>query len=276
MAFKRYKPNTPGQRKKTSIIHEDITTSTPEKSLTKNLNRSHGRDSKGHITVSHHGGGVRRRYRLIDFKRKEGVEGKIVSIEYDPNRSSLISLVSYKDGDKRYILTAKGQKVGDVVQAGEAVDINTGNAMPLKSIPVGAKIHNIELVPGKGAQLVRTAGVTAILMAKTTKYATVKLPSGEIRLIHILCTATYGELANEHHNNRRHGKAGIKRKLNIRPTVRGAAKNACDHKHGGGEGKAPVGLSEPRTAYGKKGNIKTRRKRNVAKHVVRARKKRGR
>jgi large subunit ribosomal protein L2 len=274
MALKRHKPNTPGQRKKTTVVHEDITTSTPEKSLLKSNKRSAGRDSKGHITVRHQGGGVKRRFRVIEFKRKQNIDGKVVQIEYDPNRSALIARVYYTDGKKSYILAPKGIKVGSIIKAGDSVDINVGNALPLKMIPVGSKIHNIELTPGKGAQLVRTAGVSAILMAKTTKYATVKLPSGEIRLIHILCTATYGELANEQHNNRRHGKAGIKRKLNIRPTVRGAAMNACDHTHGGGEGKAPVGLSEPRTAYGKKANTKTR-KNKKQKHVIRARKKRG-
>ena len=223
-------------------------------------------------TVRHQGGGVKRKFRVIDFKRKNTSNGIVESIEYDPNRSALICLVKFMNGDRQYILAPKGIAVGDPIQTGEDADINNGSCLKLSNIPVGSLIHNIELTPGKGAQLVRSAGASAVLMAKSSKHATVKLPSGEIRLVLLECKATYGKVSNEAYANKRYGKAGIKRKLNIRPTVRGAVMNAADHKHGGGEGRAPVGLSEPRTAYGKKANIKTRSKRKSSKHIVRSRK----
>ncbi len=272
MAYKRYRPYTPGLRERVTLTYDEITETTPEKKLVKKKQKASGRNNYGNITVRHQGGGVKRKFRVIDFKRNTDSTGKVASIEYDPNRSSLISLVKYANGDKRYILAPKGIKVGDEIKSGKDVDINIGNSMPLSSIPSGSLIHNIELTPGKGAQIVRSAGASATLMAKSGKYATVKLPSGEIRLIHLSCMATYGRLSNEAHANTRLGKAGLKRKLNRRPTVRGAVMNAADHKHGGGEGRAPVGLAEPRTAYGKKANINTRRKRRSSKHVVRSRK----
>lgn len=272
MATKKYKPNTPGMRNKTTLLYNEVTTSTPKKSLTKNLKKSSGRNNYGNITVRHQGGGVKRKYRSIDFKRKTYADGIVETIEYDPNRSALICLVKFTNGDRRYILAPKGIAIGDKIQTGDEADINVGSCLKLGKIPVGSLIHNIELTPGKGAQLVRSAGASAVLMAKSSRHATIKLPSGEIRLVLLECQATYGKIANEAYANKRYGKAGIKRKLNIRPTVRGAVMNAADHKHGGGEGRAPVGLAEPRTAYGKKANIKTRSKRKSTKHIVRSRK----
>tara|TARA_B100001121_G_scaffold310679_1_gene343903 strand:+ start:36174 stop:36995 length:822 start_codon:yes stop_codon:yes gene_type:complete len=272
MATKKYKPNTPGMRNKSTLTYDEITTNVPYKSLLKKVKKSAGRNNYGNITVRHQGGGVKRKFRLIDFKRSNTSNGVIESIEYDPNRSALICLVKFTNGDRQYILAPKGISVGDSIQTGEDADINIGSCLKLSNIPVGSQIHNIELTPGKGAQLVRSAGANAILMAKSSKHATIKLPSGEIRLVLLECKATYGKVSNESYSNKRYGKAGIKRKLNIRPTVRGAVMNAADHKHGGGEGRAPVGLSEPRTAYGKKANIKTRSRRKSSKHIVRARK----
>jgi large subunit ribosomal protein L2 len=272
MASKKYRPITPGMRNKTSIVNEEITSKTPQKSLVSTKKKSSGRNNYGNITVRHQGGGVKRKFRSIDFKRNSTADGFVESIEYDPNRTSLICLVKYRNGDRRYILAPKGIKVGDIIQDGDDSDINLGVSMSLGKIPVGSQIHNIELHPGKGAQLVRSAGASATLMAKSNRHATIKLPSGEIRLVLLACKATYGRLSNEGYANKRDGKAGIKRKRNIRPTVRGAVMNAADHKHGGGEGRAPVGLSEPRTAYGKKANIKTRSVRKSSKHVVRSRK----
>ena len=265
MATKKHKPTTPGMRNKTTIQYNEVTTSKPHKSLTTKKQKQSGRNNYGNITVRHQGGGVKRKFRQIDFKRNSTAPGVVETIEYDPNRSALICLVKYINGDRRYILAPKGIQVGDTIQDGKDAEINLGASLPLSKIPVGSLIHNIELLPGKGAQLVRTAGASATLMAKSSRHATVKLPSGEIRLVLLECQATYGRIANEGFANKRDGKAGIKRKRNIRPTVRGAVMNAADHKHGGGEGRAPVGLSEPRTAYGKKANIKTRstRKRKV-------------
>lgn len=272
MATKKYKPITPGTRKKSTLLFKEVTKNVPNKALTKFLKKSSGRNNQGRITVRHKGGGVKRKYRCIDFKRDTIVQGKVASIEYDPNRSALIALVKHVNGDQRYIVAPKGIKVGDVIQNGEGADINIGNVLPLSSIPVGSHIYNVELTPGKGAQLVRSAGAFAVLMAKLGYYATVKLPSGEVRLINLKCKAAYGRASNEAHNNARRGKAGITRKLDIRPTVRGAAMNPADHTHGGGEGRAPVGRSEPRTAYGKKANVNTRRKRKSQRHLVRSRK----
>jgi large subunit ribosomal protein L2 len=272
MATKKHRPTTPGMRNKTSIIYDEVTTSTPAKSLISKKKKSSGRNNYGNITVRHQGGGVKRKFRQIDFKRNSTADGVVETIEYDPNRSALICLIKYKNGDRRYILAPKGISVGDPIQDGDDSEINLGVSMSLSKIPAGSLIHNIELLPGKGAQLVRSAGASAVLMAKSSRYATIKLPSGEIRLVLLACQATYGRLSNEGFSNKRDGKAGIKRKRNIRPTVRGAVMNAADHKHGGGEGRAPVGLSEPRTAYGKKANIKTRPSRKRSKHVVRSRK----
>ncbi len=272
MPTKRYKPMTPGHRNKRSNDFVDLTSNKPHKPLTKKITKSSGRNNYGNITVRHHGGGVKRRYRAIDFMRNSSVEGVIESIEYDPNRSSYISLVKYVSGQKSYILTPKGIKLGDRISKFEDLDISIGNSLKLYNIPVGSFIHNIQLHPNKSAQIVRSAGCYALLMAKSSRYATVKLPSGEIRLFNIECQATYGRLANESHNNLRRGKAGITRKLNKRPTVRGAVMNPCDHRHGGGEGRAPVGLSEPRSIYGGKVNKKTRSDRKSKKHIVKARK----
>ena len=272
MATKKYRPITPGMRNKTTISYDEVTTSTPNKALVSTKKKSSGRNNYGNITVRHQGGGVKRKLRSIDFKRNSNADGFVETIEYDPNRSALICLVKYLNGDRRYILAPKGIKVGDIIQDGEDSEINIGVSMSLAKIPVGSLIHNVELFPGKGAQLVRSAGASAVLMAKSSRHATIKLPSGEIRLVLLACKATYGRLSNEGFANKRDGKAGIKRKRNIRPTVRGAVMNAADHKHGGGEGRAPVGLSEPRTAYGKKANIKTRKVRKRSKYLVRARK----
>ena len=268
---KRYRPTTPGVRNKRSTII-NVTTTKPFKSLLKPKQKASGRGNYGQITVRHQGGGLKRKYRSISFNRNSNYSGVVESIEYDPNRSALIALIKYRNGERRYILAPKGIQLGDVIQEGRDADINIGASMPLSNIPVGSSIYNIELTPGKGGQLVRSAGNYAVLMAKSNRHATIKLPSGEIRLVLLVCNATYGRVSNEFHSNRRDGKAGIKRKRNIRPTVRGAVMNAADHKHGGGEGRAPVGLSEPRTAYGKKVNVKTRSNRKRSKHVVRARK----
>ena len=272
MATKKYKPNTPGLRTKVTLLLDEVTANKPEKSLVKNIKRASGRNNTGSITVRHKGGGVKRKFRVIDFKRDTDVKGRVSSMEYDPYRTALIALVHSENGDKRYILSPKGIQVGDIVQSSDSAEINIGNTLPLSEIPAGSLIHNIELTPGKGGQRVRSAGAFALLMAKSGKYATVKLPSGEIRLVLLRCKATYGRLSNEAHSNICYGKAGISRKKNKRPTVRGAVMNAADHKHGGGEGRAPIGLSEPRTAYGKKANVKTRSKRKSNRHLVRARK----
>lgn len=273
MSNKRYKPVTPGMRNKIGSDTSIITEPKPKKALLKSNKKSSGRNNNGNITVLHHGGGVKRRFRKVDFKRRATADGVVESIEYDPNRSAHICLVKFSNGDWQYLLAPKGISVGDPIQTGDEADINIGSSMKLSKIPVGSLIHNIELLPGKGGQLVRSAGVAALLMAKSSRYATIKLPSGEVRLVLLECTATYGRLSNEKRSNTRRGKAGITRKLGIRPTVRGAAKNRNDHCHGGGEGRAPVGLSEPRTAYGKKANIKTRRRKiRKFKYIVKARK----
>ena len=272
MALKKHRPITPGLRNKTTIVNEEVTVKTSHKSLTTHRAKSAGRNNYGNITVRHKGGGVKRKYRLIDFKRNSKVSGVIETIEYDPNRTALICLVKYKSGDRRYIIAPRGSKVGDRIHDGSESDIDAGVSLPLDRIPAGSPIHNIELLPGKGGQLVRSAGASATLMAKSNRHATIKMPSGEIRMVPLTCRATYGRVSNELHANRRDGKAGIKRKRNVRPTVRGAVMNAADHKHGGGEGRAPVGLSEPRTAYGKKANIKTRKSKKSRKLILRSRK----
>ena len=262
MAIKKYSPVTPSRRFMTSLTFEEITTNKPEKSLLRPLRKTGGRNAYGRITVRHHGGGNRQKYRLIDFKReKDGVPAKVVSIEYDPNRTANIALLTYKDGEKRYILAPLGLKVGDILESGENADIKVGNALPIVNIPVGTLIHNIELKPGKGGQLVRSAGNVAQLMAKDGKYAQVRLPSGEVRMVSINCRATVGQVGNLDHENVTIGKAGRKRWMGVRPTVRGVVMNPVDHPHGGGEGKSPIGRPSPVTPWGKPTlGYKTRKK----------------
>ena len=272
MAIRKIKPTTPGQRGMAVSAFEEITRKTPEKSLTTDLRKKAGRNFSGRITVRHQGGGERRKYRIIDFKRnKDNVPAKVFSIEYDPNRSANIALLHYADGEKRYIIAPLGLNVGDTVVSGEAVDIKVGNAMQLANIPVGTMIHCIELLPGKGAQLVRSAGNAAQLMAKEGKYAQVRLPSGEVRLIPLDARATVGQVGNLDHQNIQIGKAGKTRHMGIRPTVRGSVMNPCDHPHGGGEGKSPIGRPGPVTPWGKPAlGYKTRKKKNPTnKFIVR-------
>lgn len=252
MGIKHYKPITPGLRGMTVSTFEEITTSTPERSLTVTLKKHSGRNNRGKITVRHRGGGYRPKYRIIDFKRdKDGVPGKVATIEYDPNRSANIALIFYADGEKRYIIAPNKLKVGDVLFSGEGSDIQIGNSLPVKNIPVGTVIHCIELKAGKGAQMVRSAGNGAQLMAKEGNYATVRLPSGEVRKIRIECRATIGEVGNNDHENIHIGKAGRKRHMGIRPTVRGSVMNPNDHPHGGGEGRTGIGRVSPVTPWGK-------------------------
>ncbi len=274
MAIKKYKPITPGQRGMTVSAFDEITKTTPEKSLTVTLKKHSGRNVRGKITVRHRGGGYRPKYRIIDFKRtKDGVPGTVNAIEYDPNRSANIALIFYADGEKRYIIAPYKLKVGDVIESGPDADIKIGNALPLKNIPVGTVIHNIELKPGKGAQLVRSAGNGAQLMAKENDYAQVRLPSGEVRKIRIECRATIGEVGNIDHENIKIGKAGKKRHMGIRPTVRGSVMNPNDHPHGGGEGRAPIGRKGPVTPWGKPAlGLKTRKKNKASnKYIVKRR-----
>ncbi|MDF2654523.1 MAG: ribosomal protein [Bacillota bacterium] len=262
MGIKKYNPTTPGLRGMTVSTFEEITTSTPEKSLTVTLKKNAGRNVRGKITVRHRGGGTRPKYRIIDFKRtKDGIPGNVATIEYDPNRSANIALIVYADGEKRYIIAPNKLKVGDVLVSGPDADIKVGNALPVKNIPVGTIIHNIELKPGKGGQMVRSAGNGAQLMAKEGNYASVRLPSGEVRRIRIECRATIGEVGNLDHENIKIGKAGRKRHMGIRPTVRGSVMNPNDHPHGGGEGKTGIGRVSPVTPWGKPAlGYKTRKK----------------
>ena len=262
MAIKKYSPVTPSRRFMTSLTFDEITTNKPEKSLLRPLRKTGGRNSYGRITVRHHGGGNRQKYRLIDFKRqKDGIPAKVVSIEYDPNRTANIALLAYNDGEKRYILAPLGLKVGDILESGENADIRVGNSLPIINIPVGTLIHNIELKPGKGGQLVRSAGNVAQLMAKDGKYAQVRLPSGEVRMVATNCRATIGQVGNLDHENVTIGKAGRKRWMGVRPTVRGVVMNPVDHPHGGGEGKSPIGRPSPVTPWGKPTlGYKTRKK----------------
>ena len=274
MAIRKINPTTPGQRFMTVSAFEEITKTTPEKSLTTDLRSKAGRNNSGKITVRHQGGGARRKYRIIDFKRnKDGVPAKVASIEYDPNRSANIALLHYADGEKRYIIAPLGLTVGETIVSGDGADIKVGNALALRNIPVGTMIHCIELKPGKGAQLVRSAGNAAQLMAKEGKYAQVRLPSGEVRLIPISAKATIGQVGNIDHANIQLGKAGRKRHMGIRPTVRGSVMNPCDHPHGGGEGKSPIGRPGPVTPWGKPAlGYKTRKKKNPSnKYIVRRR-----
>ena len=252
MAIKKYKPTSPARRQMTVSTFEEITKKTPERSLLEPLKSNAGRNSYGRITVRHRGGGTKRKYRVIDFKRdKRDMKATVLAIEYDPNRSANIALVQYEDGEKRYIIAPVGLYVNDVIECGENADIRPGNALPIANIPVGTVIHNIELMPGKGAQLVRAAGNSAQLMAKEGKYAQVRLPSGEVRMIRMDCIATIGQVGNLDHENISIGKAGRKRHMGWRPTVRGVVMNPNDHPHGGGEGKSPIGMPSPVTPCGK-------------------------
>ena len=274
MGIKKYNPTTPGLRGMTVSTFEEITCTTPEKSLTVTLKKHSGRNSRGKITVRHRGGGYRPKYRIIDFKRdKDGIPGTVATIEYDPKRSANIALINYADGEKRYIVAPNKLKVGDVIVSGADADIKVGNALPVANIPVGTIVHNIELQPGKGAQMVRSAGNGAQLMAKEGKYASLRLPSGEVRKVRLECRATIGEVGNIDHQNIQIGKAGRKRHMGIRPTVRGSVMNPNDHPHGGGEGKAGIGRVSPVTPWGKPAlGYKTRKKKNQSdKYIVKRR-----
>ena len=270
MGIKTFNPYTPSRRAMTQLDNAEITKSTPEKSLTVSLNKTAGRNNQGKITVRHHGGGSRRKYRIIDFKRnKVDIPATVKSIEYDPNRTANIALICYADGEKTYILAPNGLKVGDVLMNGENAEVKVGNCLPLSAIPVGTEIHNIELYPGKGGQLVRAAGNVAQLMAKEGKYATLRLPSGEMRLVPLVCRATIGTVGNIEHGLVNIGKAGRKRNMGIRPTVRGSVMNPNDHPHGGGEGRAPVGRSGPCTPWGKPAlGLKTRKKNKKSNKMI--------
>ncbi|NLM05610.1 MAG: 50S ribosomal protein L2 [Tissierellia bacterium] len=274
MSTRSFKPTSPALRQMTVSTFEEVTKTVPEKSLVTSLKRTGGRNSQGRITLRFRGGGAKRKYRIIDFKRnKDGVPGKVQSIEYDPNRTAYIALIAYADGEKRYIIQPSGLKVGDVIESGDHADIKVGNAMKIKNIPVGTLVHNIELKPGKGAQLVRSAGTSAQLMAKEGRYAQLRLPSGEFRLILMECMATIGQVGNVSNENITLGKAGRVRHLGRRPHVRGSAMNPVDHPHGGGEGRAPVGRPSPMTPWGKPARgLKTRKKgKKSDKYIVRRR-----
>ena len=273
MAIKNYKPTTPGRRKMSALVNEEITTSTPEKSLTITMKKNGGRNNQGKITVRHHGGGEKRKYRIIDFKRnKLNVPGTVATIEYDPNRTANIALVNYVDGEKRYIIAPKGLVVGQTIEAGENVDIKVGNALPIINIPVGTMIHNIELRPGKGGELARSAGSAAQILGREDNYVMIRLSSGEQRKVLGTCMATVGEVGNEDSSLVKVGKAGRSRHMGIRPTVRGSVMNPNDHPHGGGEGRAPVGRKAPMTPWGKPAlGLKTRKKKHSDKFIVRRR-----
>jgi large subunit ribosomal protein L2 len=270
MAIKKYNPTTNGRRNMTVLTYEQITTTTPEKSLLAPLKKSGGRNNSGRITVRHQGGGNKRKYRIIDFKRdKDGIIGKVASIEYDPNRSAFIALINYLDGEKRYIIAPQDLKVGQEIVSGEGADIKVGNALELQKIPVGTFIHNIELNPGHGGQLARAAGTSAQILGREDKYVIVRLTSGEVRKLHSNCRATIGAVSNPDHELVNIGKAGRIRKMGIRPTVRGSAMNPNDHPHGGGEGKAPVGRKAPMTPWGKIANgVKTRRNKKKSTNLI--------
>jgi large subunit ribosomal protein L2 len=272
MPTRQYRPTSPGRRGMSVSTFDEITKTRPEKSLTVRLKKHAGRNNQGKITTRHHGGGAKRAYRIIDFKRnKFGVPAKVAAIEYDPNRSARIALLHYVDGEKRYILAPVGLKVGDRVESGPEADIRVGNALPMKNIPTGTTIHNVEMERGRGGQLVRGAGVGAQLMAKEGDYALLRLPSGEQRKIHIMCMATVGQVGNVDHENQSIGKAGRARHMGRRPVVRGSAMNPSDHPHGGGEGRAPIG-GKPQTPWGKPAmGYKTRRNKRTDRFIVRRR-----
>ncbi len=276
MAIKKYKPTSPGRRGMTVSAFEEITCTVPERSLLEPIKKTAGRNAQGRITVRHRGGGVKRQYRIIDFKRnKDGIPAKVATIEYDPNRTANIALLHYADGEKRYIIAPLGLSVGDTVMSGEGADIKPGNALCLKDIPLGTLIHNIELQPGRGGQMVRSAGGAAQLMAKEGNYAQVRLPSGEVRMVLLNAKATIGQVGNIDQENVNIGKAGRKRHMGFRPTVRGSVMNPNDHPHGGGEGKSPIGRPGPVTPWGKPTlGYKTRKKKNPSdKYIVRRRNK---
>ena len=275
MAIKFYKPTTPGRRNMTTMDYSGLSKVAPERSLLEPIKKNAGRNSYGRITVRHRGGGNRRKYRVIDFKRERfGISATVQTLEYDPNRSAFIALVQYEDGEKRYIIAPQDLKVGDKIVSGPEADIKPGNALPLINIPVGTFLHNIELYPGKGAQLARSAGNTAQLMAKENGMALLRLPSGELRNVPANCMATVGVVSNPEHANVNYGKAGRKRHMGWRPTVRGSVMNPCDHPHGGGEGKSPVGRPGPVTPWGKPAlGYKTRQKnKRTDKYIVKRRK----
>ena len=273
MGIKKYTAYTPSRRNMTGSDFSEITKKTPEKSLVESIKKNAGRNNQGKITVRHHGGGNRRKYRLVDFRRiKDGIPAKVIGIEYDPNRTANIALICYADGEKSYILAPQGLTDGMTVMNGEKAEIRVGNCLPLSAIPVGTQVHNIELKPGKGGQMVRSAGTSAQLMAKEGKYATLRLPSGEMRMVPLECRATIGVIGNIDHNLINYGKAGRKRHFGIRPTVRGSVMNPNDHPHGGGEGKAPIGRPGPSTPWGKPAlGYKTRKKKASDKLIVRRR-----
>ena len=273
MAIRNYKPTTPGRRKMSTLVNDEITTNVPEKSLTVTIKKNGGRNNQGKITVRHHGGGEKRKYRIIDFKRnKLNVPGSVATIEYDPNRTANIALINYADGEKRYIIAPKGLTVGMTVEAGENADIKVGNALPIMNIPVGTMVHNIELRPGKGGELARSAGSSAQILGREGNYVMIRLSSGEQRKVLGTCMATVGEVGNEDSSLVKVGKAGRSRHMGIRPTVRGSVMNPNDHPHGGGEGRAPVGRKAPMTPWGKPAlGLKTRKKKQSDKFIVRRR-----
>ena len=276
MAIKSYRPTTNGRRGMTTLVNDEITKTTPEKSLVVTMKKSGGRNNQGQITVRHHGGGAKRKYRIIDFKRnKDGVIGTVASIEYDPNRSANIALINYNDGEKRYIIAPKGLKVGMKIESGEGADIKVGNNLPLGNIPEGTLVHNVELKPGKGGQMARSAGSSVQILGREGSYTLLRLTSGEVRKVLSVCRATVGEVGNEDYSLVNYGKAGRKRHMGIRPTVRGSVMNPNDHPHGGGEGRAPVGRKHPVTPWGKPAlGFKTRNnKKASSKLIVRSRKK---
>ena len=270
MAIRVYKPTSPARRFMSVLTFEEITKKTPEKSLTTDLRHRAGRNNQGKITVRHQGGGARRKYRIIDFKRlKDGIPATVKAIEYDPNRTCFIALLYYADGEKRYILAPLGLKVGDTVMSGPTADIKPGNCLPIANIPLGTLIHNLEIKPGKGGQMVRSAGVSAQVMAKEGDYAQVRLPSGEVRKMPMAARATVGQVGNTDHSNVRIGKAGRKRHMGVRPTVRGVVMNPVDHPHGGGEGRSPVGMPAPMSPWGKKTQgVKTRKHRKYSDKLI--------
>ena len=275
MPIKNYKPNTPGTRGMSTLINDEITKSTPEKSLLVKKSKTGGRNNQGKITVRHIGGGVRRKYRVIDFKRtKDGIDGKVASIEYDPNRSANIALINYADGEKRYIIAPLNLKVGDKIESGVNTDIKIGNALPLENIPVGTMVHNVELNPGAGAKLARSAGSGVQILGKEGKYVIIRLKSGETRKVLGTCRATIGEVGNTDYELVSLGKAGRKRHMGIRPTVRGSVMNPNDHPHGGGEGRAPVGRAQPMTPWGKPAlGLKTRKTKKASEKLIMTRRK---
>ncbi len=274
MAIKHYKPTTNGRRGMSSLINDEITTDTPTKSLLKSKSKTGGRNNQGKMTVRHIGGGAKRKYRVIDYKRnKIGVTGRVASIEYDPNRTANIALINYKDGEKRYIIAPNGLKVGAIIENGEGADIKVGNALPLKNIPVGTTVHCIELQPGKGAEICRSAGASAQILGREGKYVMVRLQSGETRLILGNCIATIGVVGNEDYKLVNLGKAGRKRHMGIRPTNRGSVMNPNDHPHGGGEGRAPIGRKSPMTPWGKPAlGVKTRKSKKKSEKLIVSRK----